>query len=73
MGGYEKFSTYLIYYFDLAYCISTIYFFQFLLFLLVGREGIEPSSLAGHDLKSCAYTNFATSPFEVTSLSKFML
>src|SRR3989344_8519051 len=28
----------------------------------VGQVGIEPTSLAGHDLKSCAYTNSATDP-----------
>src|SRR3989344_7636391 len=32
-------------------------------FLRVGQVGIEPTSLAGHDLKSCAYTNSATGPY----------
>ena len=32
-------------------------------FLRVGQVGIEPTSLAGHDLKSCAYTNSATDPY----------
>jgi chromosome partitioning protein len=28
----------------------------------LGEEGVEPSSLAGHDFESCAYTNSATRP-----------
>ncbi|TSC79322.1 MAG: hypothetical protein G01um101429_557, partial [Parcubacteria group bacterium Gr01-1014_29] len=29
----------------------------------VGEEGVEPSRLSAHDLKSCAAANYATRPY----------
>ena len=39
-----------------------IQFFLLTLSILVGEEGVEPSSLSAHDFESCMFANFITRP-----------